>query len=517
MNGTGPQTRDGRLWYSPGAPLRTDAAVLAEARRDPHSLFWAGGSRADLSPPPTPGLLDQFGRAVPRTDDPAFQPPPGPLDASIRARASVIQREIPITTTQTGYTVQEVRNAIAVMVSGQFDLSTQLADSVMADSRVAATLSSRTGGLLGRPVEFSIPPGYEDDEEAKLALRVWRHNWDAIFPESTASEFLRWVIMHGWGAGQNIWDTSRKWWIPTASTWYPRFMYYHLRLRVYVAITQDGQVPVTPGDGTWILHAPHGYYRGWMRGSLWSVAPWWLARNYCLRDWSRYSERHGMPILLAETPAAGDPAMVAGFRQDLESLGQESVVECPQGVEPQYSYGLKLVEATDQGWQGFLQLINACNTEITLAIMGQNLTTEIKEGSFAAARVHADVKQTFLEADARALERTVYTQIAQPFAAMNWGRPEIAPRTRWCVEPVEDNATRAEIFAKLAAGIFEFRRGGKKIRNLTKFVEQFGINMQLADVADAPPLQGKGGGGGGSGGGGGGGLGLRGRRRRYAA
>lgn len=467
--------------------------------RDPRSMYYRydpnASPRSQMGPTATPELLDAFGRPMLNRDDLAFQPPRDPLPRDIRAQASIIHREVPIITTQTGYSPQNVRQCIESMVIGLFEDISQLTDTVLADSRVQATMASRTGGLLGRPVSHHIPKGYENDPDAKKALKVWKRNWDRIFPESVASEFLRWSIMQAFGVAQLLWDTEGKYAIPEPAVWHPRYVYYHWKYRCYVAIHQDGQSPITAGDAHWVLHAPHCEYRGWMRGAVWAVAPWWLARQYALRDWARYSERHGMPIILALTPAAGDPAQIAAFRTMLSTLGQETIAQLPQGVEPQYSYGLKLLEATDQGWQGFHQLITQCNTEITLALMAQNLTTEVKEGSFAAARVHGDVRQTLLEADARALERTIRWQIARPFAAMNWGRPEIAPVTKWEIDPVEDNVTKAETFAKVAMGIMALRRGGKDIKALAAFVEQFGLNMHLADVTEVAPLQGGEGGG----------------------
>ena len=296
--------------------------------------------------------------------------------------------------------------------------------------------------------------------------------------------------MQAFGIAQNLWDLTGKYAIPTPQVWHPRYTYYHWLYRCYVAITQDGQEPVTPGDGHWVLHAPHGAYRGWMRGVVWSVGPWWLARQYALRDWARYSERHGMPMILALTPAAASPGEISQFRSAMSNIGQETLVQLPQGVEPQYGYMLKLLEATDQGWQGFHQLIEQCNTEITLAIMGQNLTTEVKEGSFAAARVHADVRQTLLEADARALERTVREQIAQPFAALNWGRPEIAPVTHWNLDPYEDSHTMAQTFQAFATAYAAMRKSGKEIQNIEQLAADFGLRLHLGDIVDVKPLVG---------------------------
>ncbi len=498
----------GRGWSNPNAPLSSELPRGAIADR--YSLWWKNYEAhrqryaSEITTPNTPRLLDAFGNPMPVTNDPAFQPP-GDLLTQIRAQASVIHREVPIVTTQTGWEPQQVRNAINALVIGLFDQSSQLADTLMADSRVAAALASRTGGLLGRPVTFSVPKGYEDDDDAKKALKVWRRNWDRIFPESVAGEFLRWTHLHGWSAAQNVWDKRGKYAIPEPSTWHPRYSYFHWIYRCYVAITQDGQVPITPGDGHWVLAAPHGSYRGWMRAGLWGIAPWWLARNYALRDWARYSERHGMPIILALTPAAGDVSQVTAFRSALQNLGQDTIVQLPQGVEPQYSYGMSLLEATDQGWQGFHQLIQQCSDEITLCLMGQNLTTQVKEGSFAAARVHADVLQTLLEADARALQRTIREQIAKPFAKMNWGRENIAPVTCWDLTPQEDNKTKAQTFQAFGAGVRELIQSGWKLDKIAALAKQFNLDLHLANASETEPLTvqvAKAGGGGDSSGGG---------------
>ena len=111
--------------------------------------------------------LDAFSSpGMRRTDDPAFQAPRElkPVDPGI------ISREIPIVSTQTGYAPSDVRRAIEALTIGLFDLPSQMTDTVLADSRVQATMASRTGGLLGRPVTHTIPKGFEDDDDAKKAL-----------------------------------------------------------------------------------------------------------------------------------------------------------------------------------------------------------------------------------------------------------------------------------------------------------------------------------------------------------
>jgi len=439
---------------------------------------------------PAQQIQNAFGTQPTNTDDPAWQPPRDPLkEKDFRKQATIISREIPLVSVQTSWTPTEVRLAYQAMNVGLFDLPSQMVDAIVADPRVQAALSSRTGGLLGRPVEFRVPKRFSKDETAKKCLRVFRNAWPRMATEAILSELQKWTLMMGFGIGQLMWDTtSGKYAIPYLTPWNPRYTYYHWDFRKYIAITLDGQVPIDAGDAHWVLHAPHGEYRGWYRGIVRGVAQPWLMRAYAFRDWARYSERHGYPIILAKTPAAADPTEIQLFRSQLSNLGQESVVQIPQGVDKDKSYDLDYLEASDGNWEGFQKLIEACSMEITLALQGQNLTSEVKEGSLAAARVHADIRQALLEADARALSFTIYNQIARPFAAMNFGNPDLAPLIEWDVSPEEDYASKAATFKTFADAYFLLRRGGKGVEDINALAKDFGLHLSV-DFEDMEPLQ----------------------------
>jgi len=452
------------------------------------------GPFATVRQNPRPTILDQFGKIIPDTNDPAWQPPVDLSKNIDKARSSVINREIPQVVIQSGWEISQVRQAIESLVIGLFDLPAQLVDSITGDSRVHSAMSQRIGGLLGRELNHKIPAKYKDSALAKECLDVWTDHWPSMATEPVLSDMSLWGTTLGFWTGQQLWDTTGPYWLPYLVPWHPRYTYYHWIYRVYVAITLDGQIPITPGDGHWVLHAPHGYYRGWMRGAIRSIAPWWLARNYALRDWARYSERHGMPIGKAVTPFGADPVQIQNYRNDLSQLGQESIIQLPQSPDPVIGkYDLEWLETSDQAWDGFEGLIQQCNAEITLAVLGQNLTSEVKEGSFAAARVHADVRQAILEADARALSQTIYTQIARPFAAINFGNPELAPRCEWDIIPYEDNKMMADTFSAFAMSVNTLRTAGFAVTNIEDFARRFGLLLGSAkfkevDVDEKAPI-----------------------------
>jgi phage gp29-like protein len=451
-----------------------------------------GGYTQPLSPQGGgANILDAFGRWLPSTTDPAFQPPTDPLRdlGAVKARARVINREIPNVVVETGWAPGTIRTALVDLVVGLFDRPAQLHDSIMADSRVQSAMKSRSGGLLGRAIRFKIPKRFKDDERAIKCMSAWERHWPAMHAEPALLHLLETAHSLGFSYSQILWDTSKKVWKPYLQPFNARYTYYHWTLRTHVAVTLDGQLPITPGDAHWVLHAPYGQYRGWMYGALRTIAQWYLARNYALRDWARYCERHGFPIPLADTPFGADPQDIAAYQAQLAGLGQESVMQLPGSVDVNKygKYDLRYLEPTDDNWQAFKALIEQCNDEITLSLLAQNLTTQVKEGSFAAARVHADVRQALLEADARALSKTLYTQVARPFAALNFGDANLAPEITWDVRPPEDLKTKAETFESVCVAMSQLRMAGLKLVNPERFARRFGIlGMEIEEVN---PLQ----------------------------
>lgn len=447
-------------------------------------------------------IREAIGTPKPPADDPAWADR-GKSPIGSPNTVGVFHREIPIVTIATGWTVPNARSALMDLVVGLFDAPGQLADDVMgSDSRTQAALASRQS-ILGRPVDFRPPVRYRDSRLAQECLDAWSEAWPTMAVEAQMGSLNRWSIMMGFGLAQLIWDTTGDYAIPRPLSWHPRYTYFHWLFRCFIAITMDGQEAIIPGDGSWVMHAPHGEYRGWMRGGIRAVTPWWLGRHYALRDWMRYSERHGLPMIKAKTPAVGEPKQQAAFRAQLSNLGQEAVFHLPQNPEPFLSYDVELLEARDTAHEGFRMLIEQCDVEITLALMAQTLTTAMPaEGgsSYAAARVHGDVRQSLLESDARSLAETVYMQIARPFAAFNFGNADLAPRVVWDVTPYEDALTRAKTFQTVAGALLAMRNAGYKPRELSRMLKTFQLDLdqfeeveplqieaQAARAGDAPP------------------------------
>lgn len=418
-----------------------------------------------------------------RRNDPAFQPPSDPL-ASRGPDPTVVYRDIPIvsivdgTAPGVGWDPPGVLAALQSHVAAVFDSSGQLYDAILADDRVQATFASRLAALFGR--ETRIRPA-NDSRAAKEVADAWADHWPEFQIGSSLPAMHMQQIGAGIAPGQLNWDTRGSIWKPYLVPWHFRYTYYHWNARRYVAITLDGQKAIYPGDGKWVLHAPRGEYRGWMYGALRAIAYPWLLRSYAIRDMARYSERHGMPIIKCKVPAAADQSQRDRFQAAMSALGVETTAMLPQGVDGINSFDLELLEATSSNWEVHPGLIDRCDMSIILAIQMQNLTTEVKGGSYAAASSHMDVRQNGTENDNNGWKYTLRNQVARPFAMFNFGDADLAPWTDWDVTPREDLAGNAQRFYSFGQSIQILRQGGIQftdegdLRTFAK--EQFGIRL----------------------------------------
>jgi phage gp29-like protein len=445
---------------SNGSPLRSPLAV-----------------RMPLQGQPPPLLYDQWGRDLFGT---AYNLPADPLtQQDPREIALVVHRDLPLISSMTGdWSLPLIKMALKDHMRGMFNLPSELADEISGDDRVQATIGSRTGGLFSQPLKHK--------GGSKACRKAWKAAWRKLIPQSVASEIMTWAVLLGFCVCEILWDTTATPWQPYLKVWHPKFIWYRIERREYWAITMDGMVPITPGTGKWLLFTPHGGYRGWVRGVIRSVAEKWFIKGLAWRDWARFNERHGLPIFKAKIPAAGDLIQKVNFISALSRLGQESVIGLPQNVDGT-GYDAELLEARDRAWESFMGTIDRCDKSIVLPILWQNLTTEVKEGSLAAARVHGDVRQNAIEFDNMTLSEALYEQVARVFAYVNFGDAEEAPYSSWCVTPIEDYLAKGETFLKFGQGMQFLRQGGIQVQDVPAFAKLFGLD--IGDVDDVDPTQ----------------------------
>jgi len=429
--------------------------------------------------------------------DAAFAPPGNPLTDAAKPTAKVFYRTIPLVVVQNAWEVHQARNALAQHMIGIFEWSAQLCDSILGDDRVMATLGSRRAGLFGREVRFRAA---NDSSAAREVLDAWTAHWPQFSGDSSIGIMSDYEVLMGFADAQLIWDTSTPVWKPFLRHWHSRYEYWNWDVRKLIALSQDGQFAVIPGNGKWVHHSRFGMERCWIRGAIRAVSEPFLGRHWARRDLFRWSEKHGLATVLAETPMSADPGERSQFVQQVANLGSESTILLGKGVDEHNSYGLSLLEAETLGWEGFIGAIDNCDMAIVLALLFQNLTTEVKGGSFAATSAHMDIRDSGIQDDNAAWRSTLHDQVARPFAFFNFGDPDLAPWTEWDVASRSQYQANAAQFKEFGNALMSMARGGIRfddVNALRRFAaERFGLDgLPSFTITEPPAGSGAGGGG----------------------
>ncbi len=382
------------------------------------------------------------------------------------------------------WTKDEVDAALQNHELGQFAQSALLADAMTRDDALDAVLSTRILGLLGLP--RNVEPSLEvDPRRGRKAARLLDEKYDQIFPRSTLAELLKWAILLGFALAQIVWhpnDDATEW-LPELQVWHPSFVYYRHDLRRYVALTTEGPVVIEPGNGQWLLYTPFGTDRGWMSGAIRSVAIPWLARLFAWRDWQRWSELYSLGVRKAIAPASADEAEKERFFHQVTALGAETTVLVTHALSGE-KYDLEMLWPNSQGTaDGFERLLNKCESRIAIRLLGQNLTTEVRSGSLAAARVHENVKLELLQFDDRTLSEDLRAQVLRPYCRFNFaGGDPLAPRIGRKTAPTEDRKNEAETLSSAAQALAALLTAGAPV-DVRAFADRFGVPL-LAPPGD---------------------------------
>lgn len=222
---------------------------------------------------------------------------------------------------------------------------------------------------------------------------------------------------------------------------------------------REGDEPqVLAADGVTPLEVPPWkliYHRHWLRsgsvvrgGVLRSIAWVYLFKNYALKDWAVFNEVFGMPLRVGKyepTATAEDREVLA---RAVAALGSDAAAVISKNME------IEFVEAGGRSGgkeNPFLAMAEFCNQEMSKAILGQTLTTEVgpRGGAYAAARVHEQVRRDLVQSDADNLAATLRHQLLRPLVGFNFGWERETPYFYFYFEDKQDLKAMSEAYRNL--------------------------------------------------------------------
>ncbi len=350
----------------------------------------------------------------------------------------------------------------------------QLARAFSRDGVIGGLTSTRTSGLVALPKRFHGDPELISELQAD---NVSRSVFDEMFPTSELAALAADGITIGVGVAELVPVPGRP--HPVMVRLDPEFLYYVWAENRWYFKSVNGLLPITPGDGRWILHTPGRKLGPWQSGLWHCLGRAYITKEHAMLHRGNFSGKLANPARVAHTSQAATEEQADGFLASLIAWGINTVFELPPG------WDVKLLESNGRGWEVFGEEITTADHEAMIALAGQVVTVTGGTG-FANADIHKTIRADLIQQTADALAHTINTQglPAWCFLVHGFDALEQCPRVEWDTAPPEDLKTKAESLRTVADSIRQLRtvlaESGRTL-DVDALINSFGVPI----VADA--------------------------------
>ncbi len=337
------------------------------------------------------------------------------------------------------------------------------------DGELDAHVRTRKSGVSS--LKWEILPAGESPDAANAAA-FCRRALAAISNIKQAVFDLMDAVPKGLSVVEIQWETAARQWGPARLMWRPQRWF---------RFADDGETLLlsdASGRGrelnplNFIVHrakARSGFSA--RAGLLRSCVRAFIVRHLSWKDWMAFAEVYGMPPRIGRLRegVAWDSDEARQLWDAVRALGMDAAAVVREGNQIE----VMDTRSTGEG-EVFQRILERAGREMTLAILGQTLTSGGEQGgSYALGCVHNMVRRDLMESDAHALEETLTDQLLTPVVRLNLGPQAPVPRWHFVIEQSHD-------LVELAGTIKTLAEAGLHIP--AKWVYQrFGIPEPAAD------------------------------------
>ncbi|TCS62576.1 phage gp29-like protein [Varunaivibrio sulfuroxidans] len=329
-------------------------------------------------------------------------------------------------------------------------------------------------------LELTVIPGgdTQDDLDNADLIRGWLDREEL---EDELFDILD-SVGKGYSVAEIMWDTSGGQWTPTRLIWRdPRWFRFDPMDGVTLRLIGAGGALEPLAAYKFIRHRTKAKSGLPIRGGLARAAAWgYLFKNFDVRDWVIFAERFGHPLRVGRYGAHATKEEKEVLLSAVANIASDAACIIPQGME------LEFIEAKITGnVDMFEKFADWIDRQISKAVLGQTLTTEVKGGSLAAARVHGGVKDDIERADAKELSATLNRDLVRPMIDLNKGPQKRYPKIRIGRADETDLAQMTDSLAKLVP--VGLKVSAKQVRDKLGLSAPDGADDVLTAPAAAPP------------------------------
>lgn len=381
---------------------------------------------------------------------------------------------------QTRWYLRDLEGAEHAADTGDLSQAARLMRSARKDGVYSGVLSTRTGGLV------RLPKRFRGDDEIVATLKRdatdTRGVFDEMFPATELALLAADGLELGVGVAELVEVVGRE--FPIMVRLDPEFLWYRWSENRWYYRSIAGMLPITPGDGRWILHMPGGRVAPWQHGLWRAVGRAYIRKEHALYHADNWEAKLANSARVAVSPQGASEAQKESWFRSVMAWGVNTVF----GMTP--GYDVKLLESNGRGYQAFKQTIEDQNNEFVIAVAGQTVTTEGGAG-FQNSDVHKSIRADLIKETADGLAYTINTQGLPAYIIDRFGEDALTPGAivEWDVTPPKDRNSEASALQVTAQAMEQLTKSlsthGMKL-DARALAIQFGIPVVEAEDDEAP-------------------------------
>lgn len=309
------------------------------------------------------------------------------------------------------------------------------------DTHLYSILQTRKNSVLG--LDWEIMPYSDDQGDVKVADMV-RDAFEFEGLENALLDLLD-AIGKGFGVTEIMWQikeskvgVEKLKWVHQKRFRFDDFD--HLRLLTENDMAHGIELP----KNKFVIHKYKAKSGHPSRAGVLRVCSWmYLFKNYNIKDWVTFAEVFGMPIRLGKYDTGTSKEDKEALIQAVTQLGTDAAGIISKSTE------IEFVESVKRSDNIYEVLAEFCNREMSKAVLGQTLTTDVgSTGSYAASKTHNEVRHDLKEADCKALAETLRKYLVRPLVLFNIPNADLTrlPWVRFKYEPPEDLERTSKIY-----------------------------------------------------------------------
>jgi hypothetical protein len=368
------------------------------------------------------------------------------LDAEQVARMRQAQggQLAPLPSSKTRWYLADLESAEHMADVGDLSEAARLMRAARRDGIYAGVLSTRTGGLV------RLPKRFRGDAEIVAALEVGHESVRSVFDEMCPATELELLAADGLELGVGVAELlpvqGRDY--PVLCRLDPEFLTYRWTENRWYYRSIAGLLPITPGDGKWVLHIPGGRVSPWQHGLWRAIGKAYIRKTHAELHKDNWEAKLANPARVAVAPQGAAESQKQSWFRQVMAWGVNTVF----GLTP--GYDVKLLESNGRGYESFDGTIDKSEREYVIAVAGQEVTTDGGAG-FQNSDIHKSIRSDLIQKDGDALSYTVNTQILPSFIVQRFGRSALDKGAvqAWDTTPPKDRNAEAQTHVGVASAI----------------------------------------------------------------